>query len=106
MDLLESDTEWQRIRALPQVVIYKHSPICFLSFLARPKVRRFESKRPEVPVFMVNVIKQRGLSEQIADDLGVRHESPQVIVLTEGSVAWHASHQDVSANRLLEAVSS
>ena len=25
VDLLESDTEWQRIRALPQVVIYKHS---------------------------------------------------------------------------------
>ena len=104
MDQLEHDTDWERILALPQAVIYKHSPICSLSSFALPEVHRFESSRPEVPVFMVDVIKQRKLSQRIEGDLDLRHESPQVIVLNEGSVAWHASHRGVSADKLFEAV--
>jgi bacillithiol system protein YtxJ len=106
MDQLELDTEWERILALPQAVIYKHSPICGLSSSSLPEVRRFEATRPEVPLFMIDVITQRGLSQRIAEDLGLRHESPQVILLNEGSVAWHADHRGVSAEKLIEAVSA
>ena len=104
MDQLEHDTDWERILTLPQAVIYKHSPICSLSSFALPEVRRFEASRPDVPVFMVDVITQRGLSQRIADDLDLRHQSPQVIVLNEGAVTWHASHRRVSADNMLEAI--
>jgi len=104
VELLDTDPAWQRVRSLPHAVIYKHSPICSLSSVVRPEVQRFETQRPEVPVFMVDVIQQRQLSDQIADDLSLRHESPQAIVLAEGSVEWHGSHRKVSAENLLEAV--
>jgi bacillithiol system protein YtxJ len=104
MDQLENDAEWERIRTLPQVLIYKHSPICSLSSFALPEVSRFEASRPEVPVFMVDVITQRGLSRRIAGDLDLRHQSPQVILLNDGAVTWHASHRRVSAEKMLEAV--
>ena len=37
---------------------------------------------------------------EVAERTGVRHESPQAIVLTGGSVAWSDSHEGVTADAL------
>jgi len=58
------------------------------------------AEHPAIPVYLVDVIAQRPLSREIAARLGIRHESPQVIVLRNGAVAWHGSHSDVSAEAL------
>ena len=57
-----------------------------------------------VPVFLVDVLSQRPLSRRIAAELGIRHESPQVIVLRRGTAFWHASHYDVTADALAKEV--
>lgn len=101
---LKSDDEWERIRAEDRVVVYKHSPICGLSLRALPQMSRFEEEWPDVPVYQVNVVRRRKLSGRIAEDLGVRHESPQVIVLSGGEPVWHASHHDVTAEGLAAAM--
>jgi len=49
---------------------------------------------------MVDVIRQRPLSREIAARLGIRHESPQTILIRGGAVGWHASHYDVTADAL------
>ncbi len=103
---LKTDDEWERILGEDRVVIYKHSPICPLSARAFPQVRRFEEQWPDVPVYQVNVILRRKLAARIAEDLGVRHESPQVIVLTGGKPSWHASHMDVTTEGLAAAITS
>jgi bacillithiol system protein YtxJ len=103
---LKTDDEWERILAEDRVVIYKHSPICALSLRALPHMRSFEKQWPEVPVYQVNVIRRKKLAGRIAEDLDVRHESPQVIVLNEGRPAWHASHFDVTAEGLAAAMRS
>ena len=69
-------------------------------------IRRFEEQCPEVPVYRVDVIRQRKLAGRIAEDLGVRHESPQVIVLIAGEPSWHASHRDVTTEGLAAAIAS
>jgi len=101
---LKTDDEWERILAEGHVVVYKHSPICALSLRALPHIRRFEEQRPDVPVYKVNVIRRRQLADRIAEDLGVRHESPQVIVLNGGEPSWNASHFDVTTEGLLSAM--
>ena len=101
---LETDNDWQRILGEDLVVIFKHSPICALSTRALPHIRRFEEQCPEVPVYRVDVIRQRKLAGRIAEDLGVRHESPQVIVLIAGEPSWHASHRKVTTESLAAAM--
>lgn len=82
------------------VVIYKHSPYCGLSMLAAREVRRFMEARPEVPVYQVDVVRDRPVSAEVARRFGIRHESPQVIVVRGGEALWSASHRDVVAEAL------
>jgi bacillithiol system protein YtxJ len=87
---------------LPLVVIFKHSPRCPLSRSARSEVGRLEQERPDVPIFVVDVLRNPDLSKTIEERTGVKHESPQSIVLCEGVVKWHASHYDVTRVSLRE----
>jgi bacillithiol system protein YtxJ len=64
------------------------------------EVQRFLQEHPDVPVYLVDVIRQRPLSREIAAQLGIEHESPQAIVIRAGAVRWHASHYEVTAEAL------
>ena len=64
-------------------------------------VEGFRAARPGLPVYLVDVITDRPVSRRIEAVLGVRHESPQVLYLEEGSVRWHASHGRITADALL-----
>ncbi len=65
-------------------------------------MQRFVRDHPHVPVFLVDVLGSRPLSQALAAQLGVRHESPQVILLHAGAAAWHASHSAVTADAIAE----
>lgn len=82
------------------VVLYKHSDRCFWCHRSLSQVERFAETHPDVPVYIVDVLRQRELSLDIAEKLGVRHESPQAIVLQEGQPAWNGSHRSVTATAL------
>ena len=38
--------------------------------------------------------------------LGVRHETPQILVVRDGQVAWHGSHFHVTADALAQALTA
>jgi bacillithiol system protein YtxJ len=59
----------------------------------------------EGEIVLVEVQRSRELSNEIENRLGVRHESPQVIVLRNGQVVWDASHFKVTADAVADAVS-
>jgi bacillithiol system protein YtxJ len=81
-------------------LIYKHSPRCGVSLTAAEEVRRFADAEPAVPVYVLDVVRDRGLAREVARRLGIRHESPQAILLREGEVVWEASHRGVTARAL------
>lgn len=104
-----SDLEAIRVSAVDVVnaacrasraVIYKHSPYCGASRRTEQEVRRFMEASPDVPVYVVDVVRERELSLEIAARLGVRHESPQVILVVSGAAAWDASHGAITAAAL------
>ena len=78
------------------VILYKHSPACWLSGRAWQEVEAFAGGRPDVPVFWVDVLRQRPLSRALARRLEVPHASPQVILLERGEPVWDASHMAVA----------
>ena len=103
---LRDETELEQILTAPRVVLCKHSPRCGISSAALLEVRHFAETHADVPVYMVNVITQQALSRTIADRLGVRHASPQAIVIRSGDAVWSASHFRVTAHAVEQAVAS
>lgn len=81
------------------MVIFKHSLTCPISSAAYEQMSRFDG---EVALIEVQVARQ--LSNEIEDKLGVPHESPQVIVLNKGLVAWNASHFRITVDAVAKAV--
>jgi len=81
-------------------VIYKHSRVCPSSARAINEIRAFAERNPGVPVYQIDVIRSRSLARQIAEDLGVRHQSPQAIVLRHGSPVANGSHHEVTRAKL------
>jgi bacillithiol system protein YtxJ len=81
-------------------IIYKHSPICPVSRHAQQQVNLFLAQNPDFPIFVVNVVQERALSRQLADELGIRHESPQAILIQSGGASKHASHHQITAQLL------
>ena len=84
----------------PLAVLYKHSPYCGLSHRAAREVEAFMAEYPDVPVYLVDVVRDRPLSREIERRLEIRHESPQVIVVEGGTPRWSASHRGVTAAAL------
>ena len=81
-------------------IIYKHSSICPVSWSAKREVKSFLEQSPNVPVYVVNVRQDRALSQQLAEELGVQHESPQGILIGSGETLKHASHHQITAQLL------
>ena len=92
--------ELAQLREQELVVIFKHSPSCAISWAAEKQVKKFIANNPSVPVHTILVRQDRELSRQISEVTGIRHESPQVIVMRRGVPVWNASHQDVTADLL------
>jgi len=82
------------------VVVFKHSLTCPISSAAYEQMAKFEGE-----VALIEVQRARELSLEIESRLGVEHESPQVIVLRNGQVVWNASHFEITAVAVAEAVS-
>ena len=101
---MHTEEEFNRLCARELGVLFKHSPSCLVSIAANRRVRKFAEVRPEVPTFMVSVIRRRDLSRWIASGTGIRHESPQIIVFRYGRVVAHMSHEQITAERLEQLV--
>ena len=55
---------------------------------------------------MVTVQTHRAVSNAIAQKLGVRHETPQALLVKNGRVVWSASHFRVTAAAVDDAIRS
>ncbi|MEM8559720.1 MAG: bacillithiol system redox-active protein YtxJ [Bacteroidota bacterium] len=86
------------------LVLYKHSHRCPISAGAQRRLTTFALEHPTVPVYEVNVIDQRDLSQQIAADLGIEHASPQAFLLVGGHVVWHDSHGRITGSAIESAL--
>ncbi|MBV9405367.1 MAG: bacillithiol system redox-active protein YtxJ [Acidobacteriaceae bacterium] len=92
--------EYDRLLGQDLTIVFKHSPTCPISLFAHREVMRFRTAQPEMPVYLVSVRRQREVARHIAERTGVRHESPQVLVLRRGNLVGAASHDEITAELL------
>jgi monothiol bacilliredoxin len=81
------------------VIVFNHDPSCPISAFAYEQMTDVAGA-----VRLIDVARQRDVSRDIAQRTGVRHESPQVIVLRDGRAAWSASHFDITTAAVAGAV--
>ncbi|KPV45737.1 bacillithiol system redox-active protein YtxJ [Alicyclobacillus ferrooxydans] len=106
---LKTVEEWQALHTDnggQKVLIMKHSTTCPISAAAWRAVQTFvnNDETGKADYVMVKVIESRTVSNAIAEDLHVRHQSPQAILLQNGEVAWQATHWDITEKSLAKAL--
>jgi bacillithiol system protein YtxJ len=77
----------------PQV-IFKHSSRCGTSSMAQNRLNRHEFPQ-EIDFYFLDIIHHRNISNKIAKDFEVRHESPQVLVINNGKCVYDESHSGI-----------
>lgn len=73
------------------VLIFKHSTRCSISSTALSRLERSWSENNITPYFL-DLISHRDLSQQIATEFNVTHESPQVLLIQNGKCVYNNSH--------------
>ena len=81
--------------------IFKHSTRCSISKMV---LSRFESTNysASLSVYLLDLLNYRDLSNHIADDFNVKHESPQLLVIKDGECYKHSSHTSIHQLNLFE----
>ncbi len=84
--------------------ICKHSTTCPVSSAGLAQFERYCAEHGGQPAGLVVIQRSRDVSTHIAETTGVRHESPQVLLVRAGRVLWHASHGGITAETMAEAM--
>ncbi len=108
-----SNIDWKVLNSLEQledfkaqsndklVVFFKHSTRCSISSMAKSKFERTwnydESKA--IPVYL-DLIAHREISNALADEFGVSHQSPQILVIKDEICIYDNSHNQIDATSL------
>ncbi len=83
------------------IAIFKHSTRCGVSSMT---FRQFENnyniENEKVKLYFLDLLAFRELSNEIAIQFQVMHQSPQLIVLRNGNTVHHSSHYSIDAGLL------
>jgi bacillithiol system protein YtxJ len=88
------------------VLIFKHSRNCGISCEAFDELHAHLADGPgEASYNVITVQQHRSVSDEAASRFGVRHETPQAILLKDGVPVWNASHFRITADELKRVLS-
>ena len=89
------------------VLLFKHSRTCGISCEALDELRAHVENAQTPAVYkLITVQSHRLISNEAAARLGVRHETPQAILVRNGRPVWTASHFRITKDQLDNVVES
>lgn len=100
---LESLSQLETIKtesADKSVAIFKHSTRCSISSTALGRFEREWDSELPVKAYYLDLLEHRDISNTIADEFGVVHQSPQLILIKDGKAVYNASHLSISVEEL------
>jgi len=87
------------------VLFFKHSLTCSISTRAFSELQSYlNNADPRVSYKLITVQRAREVSDEAAFRLQLEHESPQAILVRNGHELWNASHSDITAEALDQAI--
>lgn len=91
--------------ATKPVAIFKHSTRCGIS---RMVLRQFESDyeitEEQMDLYFLDLLSYREVSDEVASRFQIIHQSPQLIVIKNGTTVYDASHHHVRSSALYQFV--
>lgn len=81
------------------LLVFKHSTSCSISAGAHEELMNYiKDTNAGAPVdfAIVHVIEERPISNAIAEQLGIKHASPQAILVKDGQPVWDTSHWNIT----------
>ena len=88
------------------VLLFKHSRTCGISHEALGELHAHVARNRADAVYrLITMQSHQRISDEAASRLGVRHETPQAILIRDGRPVWNASHFSITADRLDQALS-
>lgn len=101
MKQINSDSQLiEAIKGEGLIFILKHSTTCPISHAAFLEYEKFSKEHTELSCYFLTVQDARSLSNFIAEQYHIKHESPQAILFKNGDVNWHASHWKITNSSL------
>ena len=113
-----SKMKWSELRSVNQldqireesreksVLIFKYSSRCSLSQMALDRLERNwkESEMPHVKPYFLDLISYREISNRIAHEFEVEHESPQILIIENGKSIYDQSHMGINYGQIRDAL--
>jgi bacillithiol system protein YtxJ len=95
-NIAELDAINEESKSTP-VLLFKHSTRCSISSMA---LNRIESNWKDadnqlIKPYYLDLIAHRDISNQIAEQYGIEHQSPQALVISKGECIYHESHTNI-----------
>lgn len=86
--------------AKPQL-IFKHSTRCPVSSMAKTRLERGTTP-DNIDFYYLDLIKYRPISQLVAEKFDVSHESPQILLIKNGSCIYDESHSGINMDDIIE----
>ena len=103
---LEQLEEIKSASAEKPVLIFKHSYRCSISKATLDRLERNwnSTEMAHVKAYFLDLLSHRDISDLIADQFSVEHESPQIMVIQNGRSILNLSHFQISYDQIRAAV--
>lgn len=83
------------------VLILKHSTRCSVSLMAKNSLdRSWDIADDKIKTYYLDLLKFRPISNQIAKDFNIHHQSPQVLLIKNGICEYTATHSEIEARTI------
>lgn len=76
---------------------------CFSSLSAKKELQALQT---ELPIHVVIVQMDKQVSKAVEQDLGVKHESPQLLIVKDGKGIWQATHYHIKKSVVNDAITT
>ncbi len=109
--------QWESLESIDQLhnlvknsnlktkVIFKHSTRCGISRMALNSFESgYENLDQDVTYYLLDLLSYREVSNAIAEELNVTHQSPQVIVLKDQQVIHTESHHGIDVKKIQQLI--
>ena len=101
---LTNETQLQEIAekssAKPQV-IFKYSTRCSISSMAKNRLER-NYQPVDIDFYFLDLLMYRSLSNKIAKEFKVWHESPQILLIKNRNCVYEESHSGINMDEIIE----
>jgi bacillithiol system protein YtxJ len=110
---IKTPNQWQHLFETSKekaVIVFKHSERCSISrWVWKQFEQAYDISENLATLHLVDVVSDREISQGIATDLNILHQSPQVLVIYNKKCLYHASHESIQfdhVKRLIETLTA